>query len=418
MLTPLYISENVPRAIRGLLTGLYQLFIVTGGAIAFWINYGAALHLNGDSAWVVPLAVQGLPAVLLFGCMLCCNESPRFLAKQDRWEQAHKILAKVRHLPMDHEYVLAEYGEMVTQLENERQLIGGAGFKDLMREMWTIPGNRKRALISISLMICQQMTGMLIQSKSIENPLIHRSGTNAINNYAPQIFKNLGITGATTGLFATGIYGVVKMVTCSIFLLFMADSLGRRRSLLLSSVGQCCCMFFIGLYIRIAPPLPDEPVPPVGYVALVCIFLFASFFQFGWGPVCWIYVGLSLSYAFWLFSSHGGLFIACSDCSQMWELPKGASFHISWHFLAQFPFTKPLRCVLTSYTGQRDPFSETQRTQCLHGRRNAMVVQFRRGKICAEHAGDGGRSWLRYLHDLRLFLCRHVRLCVVPDPRN
>ena len=70
----------------------------------------------------------------------------------------------------------------------------------------------------------------------------------------------------------------------------MADSLGRRRSLMLSSVGQSCCMFFIGLYIRIKPPLPDEPVPAVGYVALVCIYLFAMFFQFGWGPVCWIYV--------------------------------------------------------------------------------------------------------------------------------
>ena len=97
--------------------------------------------------------------MLLFGCMFFCNESPRFLAKQDRWEQAHKTLAKVRHLPMDHPYVQAEYGEMVTQLENERQLIGGSSFKDLMREMWTIPGNRKRALISITLMICQQMVG-------------------------------------------------------------------------------------------------------------------------------------------------------------------------------------------------------------------------------------------------------------------
>jgi hypothetical protein len=78
----------------------------------------------------------------------------------------------------------------------------------LQREMWKVPGNRKRALISIGLMICQQMTG-----------------TNAINYYAPTIFANLGITGTDTGLFATGIYGVVKMVTCAVFLLFVADSL-------------------------------------------------------------------------------------------------------------------------------------------------------------------------------------------------
>lgn len=49
-------------------------------------------------------------------------------------------------------------------------------------------------------------------------------------------------------------------------------------------------MLYIGLYIRIAPPVEGAPVIPAGYVALVCIFLFAAFFQFGWGPVCWIYV--------------------------------------------------------------------------------------------------------------------------------
>jgi hypothetical protein len=52
-----------------------------------------------------------------------------------------------------------ELDEMREQLENERALIGGAGFWDLQKEMWLISGNRKRALVSIGLMICQQMTG-------------------------------------------------------------------------------------------------------------------------------------------------------------------------------------------------------------------------------------------------------------------
>jgi hypothetical protein len=102
------------------------------------------------------------------------------------------------------------------------------------------------------------------------------TGTNAINVYAPTIFKNLGITGTSTSLFSTGIYGIVKVVSCICFLLFMADSLGRRRSLLLSSIAQGCCMFYIGLYVRIKPPVDGQDVPPAGYVALVCIFLFAA----------------------------------------------------------------------------------------------------------------------------------------------
>ena len=58
------------------------------------------------------------------------------------------------------------------------------------------------------------------------------AGTNAINLYAPQIFKSLGIKGIATNLFATSIYRIVKMTACAAFLLFAADSLGRRRSLL------------------------------------------------------------------------------------------------------------------------------------------------------------------------------------------
>lgn len=48
---------------------------------------------------------------------------------------------------------------MAEQLEMERRLIGEATSWTLLKEMWFIPGNRKRALISIGLMVCQQLTG-------------------------------------------------------------------------------------------------------------------------------------------------------------------------------------------------------------------------------------------------------------------
>ncbi|KAF8849899.1 quinate permease [Acephala macrosclerotiorum] len=277
MLTPLYVSENAPRAIRGGLTGLYQLFIATGTMLSFWINYGTYNNFKpvktNNATWQVPLALQCLPAICLFVGICLCNESPRWLARQDNWEKATKVLSKVTNLPPDHPYVQMELHEMREQLENERRLVGGASFMDLQREMWTIKGNRNRALVSIGLMVCQQMTG-----------------TNAINYYAPTIFLNLGIPSSNTGLFATGIYGCVKMVTCAAFLLFAADSLGRRRSLLWTSIAQGCAMFVIGFYVRFDPPIKGHAIPPVGYFALTCIFLFAAFFQFGWGPCCWIIV--------------------------------------------------------------------------------------------------------------------------------
>lgn len=273
VVNPIYVTENAPRAIRGLLTGMYQLFIVTGGMIAFWTNYAVSIHNQGPAMYIIPLAVQGIPAVLLFILMIICNESPRFLARQDKWEEAKTKLCYVRNLSPDHPYMIDEMQEIADQLEYERQLMGDATFWTLQKEMWTVPTNRKRALLSICLMICQQMTG-----------------TNAINTYAPTIFKALGVYGTSNSLFSTGVYGIVKVVACIFFLLFMADSLGRRRSLLTSSVGQAICMFYIGLFVRISPPVEGQPISPAGYVALVCVFVFAAFFQFGWGPACWILI--------------------------------------------------------------------------------------------------------------------------------
>ncbi|KAK8004562.1 cytochrome c oxidase [Apiospora arundinis] len=273
VVNPIYVSENAPRAIRGLLTAFYQLFIVTGGMISFWGNYAVSIHLSGHRQYITPLAIQGLPALLLFGLMLISNESPRYLARMDRWEEAKAVLRRVRNLPETHPYLQDEYREIQEQLEHERRVMGDATTWILIKEMAQSASNRRRAIISIILMICQQMTG-----------------TNAINTYAPQIFKNLGIVGQDNSLLSTGVYGIVKVLSCIAFLLFMADSLGRRRSLLVSSVGQAFCMFYIGLYVRISPPVDGASVPPAGYFALVCIFVFAAFFQFGWGPACWIYV--------------------------------------------------------------------------------------------------------------------------------
>ncbi|KAL2753090.1 hypothetical protein ACRALDRAFT_2113247 [Sodiomyces alcalophilus JCM 7366] len=273
MVNPLYVAENAPRAIRGGLTGIYQLFIVMGIFLAYWMNYGCLQHITGTARYMIPLVVQGLPPLLLMISMFLCNESPRYLAKQDKWEEAMAVLSRVRALPPDHPYVAEEFNGIRLAIEEENAILSGSSWLSLQKEMWLVPANRKRALISISLMFFQQMTG-----------------TNAINYYAPQIFATLGVTGEENELFATGIYGLVKLIAVIVFLVFVADSLGRRRSLLWTGIGQALTMLYIGIFIRVAQPEIGSEVSAAGYVALVCVFLFACMFQFGWGPVCWIYV--------------------------------------------------------------------------------------------------------------------------------
>lgn len=91
--------------------------------------------------------------------------------------------------------------------------------------------------------------------------------------------QSLSIKGTAANLFATSAYGIVKMTTCAAFLLFAADSLGRRRSLLWTLTAQDTAMFYIGLHVRIDPPATGHAVSPAGCVALVCVFPFTGFFQ-------------------------------------------------------------------------------------------------------------------------------------------
>lgn len=70
------------------------------------------------------------------------------------------LLIILGSLPANSAYVSGEIQEMVNQLESERRLMGDATFKSLMEEMWLIPANRQRTVISIILMVCQQLTGV------------------------------------------------------------------------------------------------------------------------------------------------------------------------------------------------------------------------------------------------------------------
>lgn len=72
----------------------------------------------------------------------------------------------------------------------------------------------------------------------------------------------------------------VEPVGVAILLLVAADSLGRRRSLLWTSVAQALCRFYIGLYSRFDPLVAGQVVLPAEHVALVRVLLYAAFFYF------------------------------------------------------------------------------------------------------------------------------------------
>ncbi|ELU42358.1 quinate permease [Rhizoctonia solani AG-1 IA] len=163
LIIPVYIAEVSPPSIRGRLVGIFEILSQGGSMVGFWINYIMDRTVSSDTKtqWVIPLAIQMLPGLFLLLGAALAPESPRWLAKKDNWDKARKNLQYLRQLPLDSNYVEEELQGIREQIENERLLVGEAGsswwssFKELFHK-----GTRNRVAIGLTLMMCQNMTGV------------------------------------------------------------------------------------------------------------------------------------------------------------------------------------------------------------------------------------------------------------------
>jgi MFS family permease len=151
---PVYITEIAPPSKRGRLVGCQQWAITWGILIMFYISYGCS-YINGTAAFRVPWCLQMLPAIFLFGAMLFLPESPRWLAKKDRWEEAIQVLALVHaHGDPDSLFVAKEMAEIREVVEFER-----ANSDVTYMELLT-PKMINRTHIGVFTQIWSQLTGM------------------------------------------------------------------------------------------------------------------------------------------------------------------------------------------------------------------------------------------------------------------
>jgi len=145
--------------------------------------------------------------------------------------------------------------------------------------------------------------GMVAQWKELGAPSNHRRvlvgvfmfifmqgcGSNAINYFSPRIFKSIGLKGQSTGLYATGIYGIVRLICVIIAMYHVVDKFGRRNMLMAGAAVMLIAMWFIGSYIKIAKPGEHGNLTSGGYAAVTFIYIFAVGFCFSYAGVPWIY---------------------------------------------------------------------------------------------------------------------------------
>ncbi|KAG9520376.1 general substrate transporter, partial [Aureobasidium melanogenum] len=291
MIVPLYNAELAPAEIRGSLVSLQQLAICTGIMISYWIGYGTN-YIGGtgagqsDAAWLVPICIQLLPAIILGVGIIWLPQSPRWLVTRDRVDEALDVLAGIRRAPKDSEIVQLEFLEIKAQhmFEVDRsrakfpQFQSGSfmdnfklGFYDYA-SLFTNRSLRKRVFVAIFTMVFQQW-----------------SGINAILYYAAFIFQDLGLTGNTTSLLASGVGGILLMLATIPAVLYI-DQLGRKPVLICGAIGMGISHIIVAALYGAFGPSGWKGHAAAGWVAVVFVWIYQINFGYSWGPGAWVLV--------------------------------------------------------------------------------------------------------------------------------
>ena len=229
-LSPLYIAEIAPAAMRGRLVSLNQLTIVVGILAAQLLNLAIARNVpadataaiiaqswNGQFGWRWMFTLVAAPSLMFLIGALLVPESPRWLVKNGRPDPAGKILSRIGGPA----YALAEIG-------NIRQTIAAEEISRVRLADLFAPKLLRILLVGCGLAILQQW-----------------SGINVLFNYADNIFRHAGFGVNTTLLFIV-ITGVVN-AAFTFVALGTVDRWGRRRLMLFGCAGIAVAHGLTGL---------------------------------------------------------------------------------------------------------------------------------------------------------------------------
>lgn len=120
----------------------------------FSVSYGCS-YIKGTASFRIPCGLQMIPAILLFLGMLLLPESPRWLARKDRWEDCHAVLTLV-HGKGDPSspFVHREFEEIKEMCEFERRN-ADVSYLELFK-----PNMINRTHVGVFTQIWSQLTGM------------------------------------------------------------------------------------------------------------------------------------------------------------------------------------------------------------------------------------------------------------------
>lgn len=258
-MVPVWQSESSQAVNRGRHVVVDGIFISSGYAVCYWINFGFSRIQEHDVSWRVPLAIPGAFSIILCSSIFFFPESPRWLVKVGRVEEATSELARIKRVDRDADEITSEITAIEVSLESTTSKASSFG------DIFTMKDGKLfyRLMLCIGLQFWLQMTGAQV-----------------ISTYSTTIFQqNLNLSDAGTRILAA--CAMTWKFLASFISLFTIDRFGRRVLFLICGTGLTICMACMAITSSFSGSNKGAAIASSFF-----IFLFNFFYPFGLlGPI-------------------------------------------------------------------------------------------------------------------------------------
>jgi len=274
VISPVYISEVTPASIRGRLSSVQQVMIITGLTGAFVANFALARYAGGSTAelwggyaaWRWMFWLQAIPAAIYFLALLVIPESPRYLVVKGRRDDAHRVLARL--------FGEAEAERKVREISES---LAGDHHKPKLSDLINKSTGKIRPIVwtGIGLAVFQQFVGI-----------------NVVFYYGATLWEAVGFS-EDYALQTNILSGVLSIGAC-LATIALVDKIGRKPLLLFGSAGMAVTLAIVAYAFSTAVTGADGAVSLPGnngIIALVAANLYVIFFNLSWGPIMWVMLG-------------------------------------------------------------------------------------------------------------------------------
>jgi len=272
--SPVYISEVTPAAVRGRLSSVQQVMIITGLTGAFLANYLIATYAGGSTAtfwagypaWRWMFWLQAIPAAIYLLALFAIPESPRYLVVKGKDAAAHAVLTRL--LGAD------EAGRKVAEIQAS---LAADHHKPKLSDLIDSRSRRIRPIVwtGIGLAVFQQLVGI-----------------NVVFYYGATLWEAVGFS-ENDALLTNILSGALSIGAC-LLAMALVDRIGRKPLLLIGSAGMTITLATVAYAFSTAITGADGAVSlpgSNGILALVAANLYVVFFNLSWGPVMWVMLG-------------------------------------------------------------------------------------------------------------------------------